>query len=78
MVERILKSYNKSMTYTVEEFENIFRTHVGDGTIDIPSDFIIKALNWSFNALPLVPKLGKIFLSTNKSSLMLKATIAGT
>ena len=49
------------MKYTVSQFEDIFRTHLGDGTIDIPEDFVIKALNWSFNALPLVPKLAKIF-----------------
>lgn len=49
------------MKYTVSQFEEIFRTHIGDGTIDIPEDFVIKALNWSFNALPMVPKLAKIF-----------------
>ena len=49
------------MKYTVSEFEDIFRTHIGDGTIDIPEDFVIKSLNWSFNALPLVPKLSKLF-----------------
>lgn len=49
------------MKYKVSDFENLFRTHIGDGTIDIPDDFVINALNWSFNALPLVPKLSKIF-----------------
>lgn len=49
------------MRYTVSEFEQKFRTLIGDGTIDLPKDFIINALNWSFNALPLVPKLSKIF-----------------
>lgn len=49
------------MKYKVSDFENIFRTHIGDGTVDIPDDFVINALNWSFNALPLVPKLSKIF-----------------
>lgn len=49
------------MKYKVSDFEEIFRTHIGDGTVDIPDDFVIKALNWSFNALPLVPKLSKIF-----------------
>lgn len=49
------------MKYTVSQFEEIFRTHIGDGTIDIPEDFVIKALNWSFNALPMVPKLAKLF-----------------
>lgn len=49
------------MKYTVKEFEEIFRTHIGDGTIDLPEDFVMKALNWSFNALPMIPKLSKIF-----------------
>lgn len=49
------------MKYKVSDFENLFRTHIGDGTVDIPDDFVINALNWSFNALPLVPKLSKIF-----------------
>lgn len=49
------------MKYKVSVFENLFRTHIGDGTVDIPDDFVINALNWSFNALPLVPKLSKIF-----------------
>lgn len=49
------------MKYTVKDFEEIFRTHIGDGTIDLPEDFVIKALNWSFNALPMIPKLSKLF-----------------
>ena len=49
------------MKYTVKEFEEIFRTHIGDGTIDLPEDFVMKARNWSFNALPMIPKLSKIF-----------------
>lgn len=57
-----LVGYNNGMaTYTVQEFGDIFRTHIGDSTSDVPIEFIIKALNWSFNALPLVPKLEKIF-----------------
>lgn len=49
------------MKYTVSEFSELFRTHVGDGTADIPDKFIIASLNWAFNELPLVPKLSKIF-----------------
>ena len=49
------------MKYTVKEFSDKFRVHLGDGTIDVPSEFIIGSLNWAFNALPLVPKLDKIF-----------------
>lgn len=47
--------------YTVEEFGNIFRTHLGDGTYDVPEEFLIHSINWAFNAMPLVPKLEKIF-----------------
>jgi len=49
------------MIYRVADFEKIFRTHIGDGTVDIPDGFVINALNWSFNELPRVPKLAKIF-----------------
>lgn len=49
------------MIYKVSEFEKIFRTHIGDGTVDIPDGFVINALNWAFNELPRVPKLAKIF-----------------
>ena len=47
--------------YTVKEFGDMFRTHLGDGTYDVPAEFIIHSLNWAFNALPMVPKLDKIF-----------------
>lgn len=57
-----MSRYNKGMaTYTVKEFSEKFRTHIGDGTVDIPMDFIIHAINYTFNALPLVPKLEKLF-----------------
>lgn len=49
------------MKYTVGQFEQIFRTHIGDGTVDIPDKFVINALNWAFNELPRVPKLDKLF-----------------
>lgn len=49
------------MKYHVSEFEKLFQTHIGDGTLDIPEDFVINALNWAFNELPRVPKLQKIF-----------------
>jgi hypothetical protein len=49
------------MIYKVSEFEKIFRTHIGDVTVDIPDGFVINALNWAFNELPRVPKLAKIF-----------------
>lgn len=56
-----LVPYNKSMKYTVREFGEIFRSHLGDGTFDVPSELIINSINWAFNALPMVPKLDKIF-----------------
>lgn len=49
------------MLYTVKEFSDKFRSIIGDGTLDIPEDFIINALNWAFGELPRVPKLEKIF-----------------
>lgn len=49
------------MKYTVSEFSEIFRTHIGDGTLDIPDNFVVNALNWAFNELPRVPKLEKLF-----------------
>ena len=49
------------MKYTVSEFSEIFRTHIGDGTLDIPDGFVENALNWAFNELPRVPKLQKLF-----------------
>lgn len=57
------------MKYTVAQVEEIFRTHIGDGTVDIPEEFVIRALNWAFNELPLVPKLAKIFSKHYTSNL---------
>ena len=45
----------------VSEFAKNFRTLVGDSTKSTPEDFIINGINWCFNELPLVPKMGKIF-----------------
>lgn len=53
--------YNRGMKYKVSEFAKVFQTHIGDGTMDIPDEFIMNALNWAFNELPRVPKLSKIF-----------------
>lgn len=49
------------MKYTVREFANLFRTRIGDTTGDIPDEFVISILNSSFNELPLVPKLDRLF-----------------
>lgn len=45
----------------VKDLSAKLRTMIGDSTIDIPDDFVIGALNWSFNDLPMVPKLEKLF-----------------
>ena len=49
------------MKYTVNEFSQKFRRLIGDGTMDIPEEFVINSLNWAFNELPMVPMLAKIF-----------------
>lgn len=38
-----------------------FTTLIGDSSLDITENFIIGAINWSFNELPRVPKLERIF-----------------
>lgn len=45
----------------VRDFADKFLTLVGDESLDMPERFVIEALNWSFNELPRVPKLNKIF-----------------
>ena len=40
-----------------EQLRNI----LGDGTADIPSEFMVNAYNYSVTALPLVPRLEKLF-----------------
>lgn len=49
------------MKYKVSDLAEKFRTHIGDGTIDIPEKFVIDSINWAFNELPRVPKLAKLF-----------------
>lgn len=45
----------------VKDFAQKFLTFIGDETISIPEAFVISALNWSFNELPRMPKLNKLF-----------------
>lgn len=45
----------------VKDLSDKFRTALGDGTVDVTDQFIINGINWAFNALPLVPKLDKLF-----------------
>lgn len=49
------------MKMTLNELSEKLRLSLGDGTADIPDDFIIAGYNWAINSLPLVPKLDKLF-----------------
>ena len=49
------------MKYQVKDFARKFRILAGDTSEDTPDEFIINGLNWAFNSLPSVPKLGKAF-----------------
>lgn len=49
------------MIYKVKDFADKFLVLVGDESLELPEPFILNAINWSFNELPRVPKLGKIF-----------------
>jgi hypothetical protein len=51
------------MRYNIEEFFDKARTLWGDTTSDVPEEFMLNTLNWCFNELPSVPKLGKLFTS---------------
>lgn len=45
----------------VSELMDKFTRLVGDTDLEAPVDFLIAGLNWSFNELPRVPKLNRIF-----------------
>lgn len=49
------------MKMKVRDLADKFTTLVGDSSLDITENFIMSGLNWAFNELPRVPKLGKIF-----------------
>lgn len=49
------------MKYTLNTLAEKLRMAIGDNTDDLPEDFIINAYNYSINALPMVPRLEKIF-----------------
>jgi|GEM_PF-3017270 hypothetical protein len=59
----------RSMKYVMKDFSDKVRSLVGDGTYDIPEEFIINALNWAYNELPRVPKLEKLFRSHERATL---------
>lgn len=45
----------------ISDLAEKLRLHIGDNTDDLPEDFIINAYNYTINALPLVPRLEKLF-----------------
>lgn len=45
----------------VKDLAEDFKTLIGDESADLPDDFVISAINWSFRELPKVPKLDKVF-----------------
>lgn len=49
------------MKMKVSDLAEKLRLHIGDNTDDLPSDFIINAYNYTVNALPMVPRLEKLF-----------------
>lgn len=57
------------MKYRLSDFADKFRVIVGDSTLDCPDEFIINAVNWAFNELPLAPKLDKVFAKNYRKKL---------
>lgn len=49
------------MKYKISDLAEKLRLHIGDNTDDLPEDFIINAYNYTVNALPMVPRLEKLF-----------------
>lgn len=49
------------MKYRVGEFAEKFLYLLGDESLSLSEPFIVEGLNWSFNELPRVPKLGRLF-----------------
>lgn len=49
------------MKYDMRTLAEKLRLLLGDNTEDVPEDFLINAFNYSINALPMVPKLEKLF-----------------
>lgn len=45
----------------ISDLAEKLRLHIGDNTDDLPEDFIINAYNYTINALPLAPRLEKLF-----------------
>lgn len=49
------------MKYPLRTLADKLRLLIGDNTEDLPEDFIINAYNYTVNALPMVPRLEKLF-----------------
>lgn len=49
------------MIYSMNTLAEKLRLLIGDNTEDLPEDFLINAYNYSINALPMVPRLEKLF-----------------
>ena len=49
------------MIYSMNTLAEKLRLLIGDNTEDLPEDFLINAFNYSINALPMVPRLEKLF-----------------
>ena len=49
------------MKMLVQDISDKLRSMLGDGTADVPSEFIIGGVNWAFNDLPTIPKMERLF-----------------
>ena len=49
------------MITTLKDFAHKLQTLIGDNTLDINETFLREAYNYSINALPMVPRLEKLF-----------------
>lgn len=45
----------------MNQLSDKLRIMLGDGSSDVPSEFLITAYNYAINALPMVPRLEKLF-----------------
>lgn len=49
------------MIMTFKTLTDKLRLALGDGTNDLPTDFLVNAYNYTINSLPMVPRLEKLF-----------------
>lgn len=57
------------MKTSIKELKIKFQYLLGDTSLNITDEFVINAVNWAFNDLPLVPKLGRLFSKHYQSNL---------